>query len=253
MTNPAASQFETLAALYEDMARWPFRRDIEIPSVMGVLGDLSGKDVLDFGCGTGMYARWIKDRGARRVVGFDLAEGMLSFARRQAAAQGYDIRFVDALTDDLARQFDVVVAVYVLPYAGSRDELDAMCASMARLLRPGGRLVALPIHPDYHPDPDFYRPLGLSYAADDPATAPHKDGGVVHVSLSRGGQSAAFDAWYWSRGSIEAAMRAAGLGPVTWHALTQAEGTQPDVDPAFLRAFLARPHAVVTEAVRVAG
>lgn len=130
MTKKAAAQFDELSAVYESMARWPFRRDIEIPSVMSLIGELHNLDVLDFGCGTGMYSRRLKARDARRVVGYDLADGMLNYARRRAETEKFDIDFISELEPGLTGQFDVVLGVYVLPYAKTREELHAMCADM---------------------------------------------------------------------------------------------------------------------------
>jgi 2-polyprenyl-3-methyl-5-hydroxy-6-metoxy-1,4-benzoquinol methylase len=67
--NANVSQFDELAMLYEDMALLPWRRDLEIPTVLGLLGDLSGHSVLDLGCGSGLYCRELAQHGARRVVG----------------------------------------------------------------------------------------------------------------------------------------------------------------------------------------
>ncbi|HTF86671.1 MAG TPA: methyltransferase domain-containing protein [Niabella sp.] len=76
MSGTTHGQFDDLSSLYEDMASWPFRKEIETPSVLETLGDVRGKDVLDFGCGDGTYSRILKRLGARRVVGFDVADGI---------------------------------------------------------------------------------------------------------------------------------------------------------------------------------
>ncbi len=47
---------------------------------------LKDKVVLDVGCGSGPYAVEAARRGSRRVVGIDMAQGMIDLARRRAAA-----------------------------------------------------------------------------------------------------------------------------------------------------------------------
>jgi len=249
MTREAAAQFDPLASLYEDMATWPFRRDIEIPSTLEAVGDVDGRDVLDFGCGTGMYARRLKARGARRVVGYDLADGMLAYARRRAANDGVDIAFTSELTPDLDAQFDVVLAVYVLPYAQTRDELGRMCADMLRPLRPGGRLVALPIHPRYEPRPAYYESYG--FRLDPEGEDPYRDGCRVRLDLCCRQHQASVHAWYWSRETLEACLRQAGAASVAWrnpHAPScEGAGRRPAES---LRAYLERPHAALIECRR---
>ena len=48
---------------------------------LGVLGDVSGKDVIELGCGTAYFGAWLARRGAR-VTGVDLTPAQLETARR---------------------------------------------------------------------------------------------------------------------------------------------------------------------------
>lgn len=250
MTNPSAAQFSPLADLYEDMSSWPFRRFIETPSVMAVLGGVAGLDVLDFGCGEGTYTRLLERAGARRVVGYDPAEGMLLGARERAARDGLNIEFASALTPELAACFDRVLAVYVLPYAQTEADLQQMCAQMLRLLRPGGRLITLPIHPDYEPRPSYYEPYGFRMTPESPERA-HHDGTRVRLDLFfQQRYDASVVACYWSRDAIEKALRAGGATSIRWHqpAAHPADGTPPPLDE--LQAYVRRPHAAIVECRR---
>ena len=55
---------------------------------MELIGDPTGKDVLDVACGEGFYSRLIRQRGAAKVVGVDLSAGMVELARKQEARIG---------------------------------------------------------------------------------------------------------------------------------------------------------------------
>lgn len=95
--------------------------------------------VLDAGCGTGRVAIELAARGID-VVGVDLDAGMLAEARRKAP----DLAWVHAdLVDvSLDRQFDVVVmAGNVMIFVAAGTEA-AVVANLARLVRPGGVLIA---------------------------------------------------------------------------------------------------------------
>ncbi len=49
---------------------------------------LSNKTVLDVGCGSGPYVVEAARRGSKRVVGLDMAQGMLDLARQRAVTTG---------------------------------------------------------------------------------------------------------------------------------------------------------------------
>src|SRR3954451_3131933 len=95
---------------------------------------------LDVATGTGDLAIALRDRGAE-VVGVDFAEKMLEIARRKAP--GIDFRAGNALALDFPdNEFDAATVGF-----GARnfDDLDRGIAEMARVVRPGGRVVILEI------------------------------------------------------------------------------------------------------------
>ncbi|AKT42054.1 class I SAM-dependent methyltransferase [Chondromyces crocatus] len=239
----AGSQFDKLAGVYdgESMAQWPFRRELEVPSVLHRLGDVSGLDVIDFGCGPGFYARQLKARGGGRVVGYDESEGMLRHARDREETERRGIEFTSELSSSLQGQFDVVLSVYVLPYANTRDALRAMCVSMAGLLRPGGRLLTLQLHPRYESEPDYYHSCGFSLTSE----AHHVDGSAVRLGLLK--DEAMVTGWYWSAATLNATLRAAGFEALHWYDLWPPGLACLEDAPEALRPYLRRPHAVMID------
>jgi SAM-dependent methyltransferase len=245
MTSSATDQFADLAQTYGEMAHWPFRRDLELPSVFDVLGDLAGLDVLDYGCGEGTYCRLLKSCKARTVVGFDPQAGMLNGARSCEQAQPLGIEYVDQLAQLQGRHFDLVLAVYVLPYAADVDELGRMCVEMAGLLKPGGRLVTLPVHPAFNSTPGYYSKYGfdLSWAGDDPRHT------AVTLRLLRRDPPCTIDARCWSYPDLEQALGKAHFTSIvhTWPSVPRVPLTQAERE--HLHDYLAAPHAVITQCV----
>lgn len=103
-----------------------------------MIGDVAGLDVLDIGCGDGLLATELADTGAR-VIGIDPDAAMLRAAAERTI--GHNVRLVRGRIEALPfpdAGFDLVTAVTVLCFV--KNEATAW-REMARVLRPGGRLV----------------------------------------------------------------------------------------------------------------
>lgn len=103
-----------------------------------------GDRVLDVGCGTGVvsFAAARRLTGGGRLVGIDLSEGMLRYARAKVARTGLagrvEFRRMDAEALELPEgSFDVALSMFALRHF---PHPDAALAQMFRVLRPGGRL-----------------------------------------------------------------------------------------------------------------
>ena len=106
---------------------------------------VEGAVALDLGCGTGDLSAALTRAGARRVVGGDFARPMLLAAGRKRLGAKADIQWaqVDALHMPFAdNTFDAVTSGFLLR---NLVDLPAGLTEMLRVLKPGGRLVALDI------------------------------------------------------------------------------------------------------------
>jgi demethylmenaquinone methyltransferase/2-methoxy-6-polyprenyl-1,4-benzoquinol methylase len=118
-----------------------------------------GSNALDICCGTGDLTLALRERIGPdgRVVGSDFSEPMLELARRKSGERGVAVEFgwADALDLPYGEAgFDAVTIGF-----GARNlaDLDKGLAEMARVLKPGGRLVILEItRPHREPLASFY-------------------------------------------------------------------------------------------------
>jgi 2-polyprenyl-6-hydroxyphenyl methylase/3-demethylubiquinone-9 3-methyltransferase len=102
-------------------------------------GDLSGRTVLDVGCGGGLLAERFASSGAM-VTGIDLSPVAIEAARRHAGESGLDIDYRVASPAALAgdasvKPFDIVVCAEVLEHV---DDIRAFLAETLKMLKPGG-------------------------------------------------------------------------------------------------------------------
>jgi toxoflavin synthase len=59
-----------------------------------LIGDPTGKKVIDIACGEGFYTRMIRQRGAAKVTGVDLSEKMIGLARASEAQEPLGIDYI---------------------------------------------------------------------------------------------------------------------------------------------------------------
>ena len=120
---------------------------IERPAIQKLVGDVSGKRVLDLGCGAGPYSIWFAERGAQ-ATGLDLSETMISLAKEKAEKQGLRIDFHAAdIREPLPfpqAAFDLIFSATALHYV---EDLTSLFRDIARVMRQDGHFVASALHP----------------------------------------------------------------------------------------------------------
>jgi 2-polyprenyl-6-hydroxyphenyl methylase/3-demethylubiquinone-9 3-methyltransferase len=103
------------------------------------IASLAGKDVLDVGCGGGLLAEAMAQRGAR-VLGIDMAAKPLKVAMLHAmesGCAGVDYREIsaEALAAESPARYDVVTCMEMLEHVPDPASVVAACA---RLVKSGG-------------------------------------------------------------------------------------------------------------------
>jgi cyclopropane-fatty-acyl-phospholipid synthase len=102
-----------------------------------------GQRVLDVGCGWGSFAMHAAAKHGVQVVGITLSEPQAELARRRAEERGLadkvDIRVMD-YRELAGEPFDAVASIGMVEHVGS-SQIDVYARQVARLVKPGGRVL----------------------------------------------------------------------------------------------------------------
>lgn len=112
---------------------------LERDLILALVGPVTGRKVLDIGCGDGNLSLALVQAGAH-VTGIDADPRMLEAARHRFEAAGVEMRLARADAQVLPfknASFDVATAVTVLCFV---HEPDRAISELARVLKPGGLL-----------------------------------------------------------------------------------------------------------------
>jgi ubiquinone/menaquinone biosynthesis C-methylase UbiE len=98
---------------------------------------VSGKEVLDVACGTGVGTEFLRSAGARRIWGLDIDPGAIAYAQSRYA----ECEFAECEATNLClsdESVDVVVSFETLEHLTDQRKFLGECW---RVLRPGGMLI----------------------------------------------------------------------------------------------------------------
>lgn len=99
----------------------------------------AGAQVLEIGFGNGHFLGWAREQGAAQLHGTEMLEQSLVWAAEEGVAL-LPQDLAEALPDQAGR-FDLIAAFDVMEHI-SREDIPAFLATIATLLKPGGRFVA---------------------------------------------------------------------------------------------------------------
>ena len=120
----------------------------DVPSLdRRLIGDVTGKRIVDLGCGMGHSAVALAKQGAK-VFALDPDTTQLNYARELADREAVKIELHQSDLADLAflrnASIDLVVSVFAL---AAVDDLDRVFRQVHRVLRPGASFIVSLPHP----------------------------------------------------------------------------------------------------------
>jgi len=106
-----------------------------------VIGPVESRRVVDVACGTGRWAAYLLERGAD-VIGVDFSDEMLNRAPARVRSR---LVLADGASLPIASDtVDLTICCFAAAYF---PDLERAVSEMARITRPGGRLVISDLHP----------------------------------------------------------------------------------------------------------
>lgn len=117
----------------------------EWPAIRALLPALTGRRIVDLGCGFGWFARWARAQGAAAVLGLDLSERMLAKAQAETAdsAIRYERADLETLTLPPA-SFDLAYSSLAFHYI---VDFSRLAKTVYAALTPGAPFIFTIEHP----------------------------------------------------------------------------------------------------------
>lgn len=117
----------------------------EWPDFKALLPDLTGKKVLDLGCGYGWHCQYAAEHGATKVLGVDASEKMLAMAQKQTDSDKITYQKADIEQFTAPKEsYDIVLSSLVLHYI---QDFSAVVRNVHDILTPGSTFQFTVEHP----------------------------------------------------------------------------------------------------------
>lgn len=121
----------------------PHNRTIR-QKLFDLVGNCSGKSVLDLGCGIGVFSKDFSTK-AKKVVGIDISEKCIKYAKEKNNFDNINYVVMDINNLDLLNEkFDIVFSDMVFNYI---EDYDKLLANIYKLLNDDGIVVFSQVHP----------------------------------------------------------------------------------------------------------
>jgi len=118
---------------------------LEKPIILELLGDVSGKQILDLGCGDALFGRELLLAGAQSYLGVEVSRQMVQLAQKNLQDVAGEV--VHQSMEDWnypAASFDLVISRLALHYVA---DLEEQFGQVNRTLKENGRFIFSIVHP----------------------------------------------------------------------------------------------------------
>lgn len=183
------------------------------PTILNIVGNVKGLDILEIGVGSGLFARKLKELGAGKVLGFDISEEQIRIAKNIEKEKQQGIEYLVQNHEDTEKlgQFDIATAIFSMHYSSTQEGILKTAKGAYQNLKNRGRFIAVNNTPK---GPYFNRKI---YRVLRKVELPIRNGSKAQIIIDDGNVEVSFANWLWDRETYEHALKQAGFKKVTWH------------------------------------
>jgi ubiquinone/menaquinone biosynthesis C-methylase UbiE len=106
--------------------------------------NVKNKIVADIGCGTGRHWKKLSDKSPKKIIGFDVSEGMLKMLKQKFPVAETYLLINDELKQLGNESCDIIISTLTIAHI---KNVEAAVSEWNRVLKPGGCIIVT----DYHP------------------------------------------------------------------------------------------------------
>jgi len=118
-------------------------KDLSNRFVESMLPDLSGKSVLDAGCGTGHFCTYAQKHKANRILGIDFSQVMIDQAKKNCPSVQFYCSDLSTFKLD-QEPVDVIICALVI---GHIENISKVFTNFSTMLKTDGHLILTDFHP----------------------------------------------------------------------------------------------------------
>jgi SAM-dependent methyltransferase len=227
------NDYEALASSYGNSNVKPDKQYSILPTVLKLVGDCEGRNMIDLGCGAGFFTLPFAQSGAAVVCGVDNSPAQIALAKRFSAHPNIAYRVGDIFTQH-GEPVEIITAPFVANYARTVPVLRHFFELVFTSLREGGKAVFVIDLPNGR----SLKRFGATKVFDGPVA----DETPIRIHLFNGDkQICTLDGVYYTPQTVEKQLLRVGFRTVTWHKPIVSEEGVNALGPEFWEGYIDDP------------
>lgn len=208
--------YDKISSEYKSHDESPQKRYSLTPTFLHLLGNIIGRDCIDFGCGSGYSSRILAKAGAKRVTGIDISKEQIKLARKIEIKNPLGIEYFvgDMKEVEPKQKYDIATAYLSLHYAETSEDLEASIKNIANSLNEDGTFVGIinnPLNP-------FGGSEKIGALAKPCQSLNPRDGDKIKIEIYDQNEKivTSFNIHHYSQETYESLFRKYGFNEVEW-------------------------------------